>query len=276
MQSTLALAGRYLGRADLIDSARRAARFIRKYMLTPQGRLFRCWRRGKADIDGFFEDYSFLAHGLTELFRSDYNPEWLKWAVELHDQSVALFSGRQPGSYYETPADSEKLLFRPRNLADGALPSARSLFVDNSVLLGSITGNSRFTDIATAVFADCAHLMQRAPEATAAMLNALRRYYQCPPRILIHAAKLADAEPLAETIEEFYLPDSVVVLSVGESSDKILSSLLTDAELLRGPGPVVQICHKNRCLKPVTSKSELIEALKQFSAQAPVNQPESA
>jgi len=276
MIGALALAGRYLARADLIDAARRAALFVRKNLATSQGRVLRCWRRGKAEITGFFEDYAFLTQGLLELFRSDYNPEWLKWAVELHDQSVALFSGRQPGSYYETPADGEKLLFRPRNITDGALPSARSLIADNSMLLAGITGNSRFSDIATAIFADSANLMQRAPEATAAMLNALRRYYQCPPRILIHAAKLADAEPLAETIEEFYLPDSVVVLSVGESSDNILNSLLTDTELLRGPGPVVQICQKDRCLKPVTSKTELLEALHQFTAQTPANQSKSA
>ncbi len=274
MIGALAQAGRYLGRADLIDAARRATLFVIKNLATSRGRLFRCWRRGKAEITGFFEDYAFLTHGLLELFRSDYNPEWLKWAIELHDKSVDLFAGRQPGSYYETPVDGEKLLFRPRNITDGALPSARSLFADNSVLLASITGNSHFTDLATAIFADGANLMLRAPAATATMLNALRRYYQCPLRLLIHAEKLSDAESLAETIEEFYLPDSVVVLSAGESTDQILSSLLTDAELFHGSGPVVQICHKDRCLKPITGKAELLEALHQFSPstrQTPIN-----
>jgi len=262
MIGALAQAGRYLARADLIDAARRAVLFVRKDLVSPTGRLLRCWRRGKAEITGFFEDYAFLSHGLLELFRSDYNPEWLKWAIELHEQAVALFAGRQPGSYYETPADGEKLLFRPRNIADGALPSARSLFADNSVLLASITGNSRFSDLATAIFADGASLMLRAPAATAALLNALRRYYQCPPRFLIHAEKLSDAEPLLETIEEFYLPDSVLALSLSESSQQILGSLLADAELLSSPGPVAQICHKDRCLKPATSKTELLEALR--------------
>lgn len=271
MIGALAQAGRYLARADLIDAARRAALFVRKNLVSPAGRLLRCWRRGKAEITSFFEDYAFLIHGLLELFRSDYNSEWLKWAVELHEQAVALFAGRQPGSYYETPADGEKLLFRPRNITDGALPSARSLFADNSVLLASITGNSRFTDLATAIFADGASLMLRAPSATAALLNALRRYYQWPPRLLIHAERLSDAEPLVETIEKFYLPDSVLVLSIGESTDQSLKTLLSDTELLSGSGTMVQICQQNRCLKPVTSKAELIEALRQISAQALAN-----
>ncbi|PKL46252.1 MAG: thioredoxin domain-containing protein [Candidatus Riflebacteria bacterium HGW-Riflebacteria-2] len=276
MLGALALAGRYLGRADLIDSARRAAVFVRKNLESSPGRLLRCWRRGKAEIDGFFEDYSFLAHGLLELFRSDYNPEWLKWSVELQEQAVALFAGRLPGSYYETPHDGEKLLFRPRNVTDGAVPSARSILADNSVLLAGITGDNRHLDIATAIFTDGANLMLRAPTATAAMLNALRRYYQYPLRLLIHAEKLADAEPLVETIEEFYLPDSVVVLSSGESSEQILRPLLTDAELLSVPGPVVQICHKDRCLRPVTSKAELLKTLHQFSSQTPAKPNKSA
>ncbi|HAE38585.1 MAG TPA: thioredoxin domain-containing protein [Candidatus Riflebacteria bacterium] len=275
MLGALALTGRYLGRADLIDAARRAAVFVRKNLANSQGRLLRCWRRGKAEIDGFFEDYSFLAHGLLELFRGDYNPEWLKWAAELHTQAVALFAGRLPGSYYETPHDGEKLLFRPRNLTDGALPSARSILADNSVLLAGITGDNRYVDLAAAIFTDGASLMLRAPTATAAMLNALRRYYQYPLRILIHVEKLSDAEAFAETVEELYLPDSVVVISSGASGEQILKTLLTDSELFSSPGPVVQICHQNRCLKPVASKAELLKSLRHLSAQTPAKPDKS-
>lgn len=268
MIGALAQAGRYLGRADLIDAARRAAIFVKKNLTDSDGRVLRCWRRGKAEIDGFFEDYSFFVHGLLELYRSDYNPEWLQWAVDLQEQAVALFAGRLPGSYYETPHDGEKLLFRPRSVTDGAVPSARSVLADNSVLLAAITGGSSYLDIATAIFTDSAGLMLRLPTATPSMLNALRRYYQAPLRLLIHADKLADAEALAETVEELYLPDSVVVLSTKESGEHILKTLLTDSELLNSPGPVVQICHRDRCLKPVTNKAELLKALRSVSSQS--------
>lgn len=261
----LASAGRLLGRASLIEAAQQAAEFVRENLCRPDGQLFRCWRNGKAEINGFFEDYAFLAHGLLELYRSDYNPGWLKWAVELHRQAAGLFASGTPGVYYETPENGEKLLFRPRNSFDGAIPSARAYYAENCVVLAAITGNSDFSDMATAIFAEAADLMHRAPSATAVMANAMRRFYTLPPRIVVFADKLADVEEFLAEIESSSSIDAVVVVCVHESQKCFYEELMADAGFLAASRkPVIQICTKDGCLAPVYDRESLKSVLLQL------------
>ena len=44
-------------------AARRAADFIRRKLVKPDGRLLRRYRDGDAAIDGYAEDYAFLIFG---------------------------------------------------------------------------------------------------------------------------------------------------------------------------------------------------------------------
>lgn len=261
----LARAGRLLGRASLIEAAQQAAEFVQHNLCRTDGQLLRCWRNGKAEINGFFEDYAFLVHGLLELYRSDYNPTWLKWAVELNLQAAGLFASGTPGGYYETPENGEKLLFRPRNSFDGAIPSARSFYADNCVILAAITGKNEFSDMATAIFAEAADLMHRAPAATAVMANALRRFYTLPPRIVIIADKLGDVEEFLAEIECSKLVDAAVIVCVHESQKRIYEKIVADSHFLNSSQkPIIQICTKAGCLAPVYDRESLKNLLQQM------------
>src|SRR4029078_11173745 len=76
--------------ADYLESAVRAASFIRRTMASGNG-LLRRYRDGEAAIPAYAEDYAYLIWGLLELFQSSGGIEWLEWALALQAEQDKKF-----------------------------------------------------------------------------------------------------------------------------------------------------------------------------------------
>ena len=59
--------------------------------------LRRRYREGRASIDGYCEDYACMVWGLLELFQTDGDPTWLRWARELQARQDQLFWDEDSG-----------------------------------------------------------------------------------------------------------------------------------------------------------------------------------
>jgi len=90
MIATFAEAGHVFGRADYLDAARRAARFI-LHEMWPEGGLLRVHFDGRADGTAQLSDYTALGLGLLALARHDSNPPrpWAEDAQRLADEMLA-------------------------------------------------------------------------------------------------------------------------------------------------------------------------------------------
>lgn len=261
MIGSLACAGRILGRSELIENAEAAAEFIRTHLCEDDCSLKRFWRNGRAEGAGFFEDYAFLIRGLLELYRSNYDARIFAWAVKLTESVLEKFAGRIPGEYYESAADGEKLIFRPKNRHDGAIPSARAVFADICVTLHVLTGRQRYADLAAAIFADGAELMARVPSATAMLLNAMRRFYQPPTRILITGNSIKDAEALVSAADSVAIESCLIVCLVNNDLT-ILEPLLESSNAIVSDESVKAfVCKGNSCLPPVYDAEGLVKVL---------------
>ena len=71
------------------------------------------------------DDYVFYALGLLELYRADPDPAYILRAEEMARQVTERFADGH-GGFYRTACDHEKLLFRPVESFDGAMPSGSS------------------------------------------------------------------------------------------------------------------------------------------------------
>lgn len=118
----LADGGRVLGRPEYVNAAARAAGALLEGMATQDGGLLRASRDGQASINGFLEDYAFLARGLLALHQATGDERWMLEAIELTEAARERFWG-DDGAWFDTMADQGDLLVRSRNLGDGAVPS---------------------------------------------------------------------------------------------------------------------------------------------------------
>src|SRR5213079_1320658 len=117
-------------------TATRSARFLRTHLYDEKTKLlFRNYREGRSDIEGFADDYSFVIQGLVDLYEASFDVEWLKFAVELQETQDRLFFGEKNGGYFSTSGKDESVFLRMKDDNDGAEPAASSVAAVNLLRL---------------------------------------------------------------------------------------------------------------------------------------------
>jgi uncharacterized protein YyaL (SSP411 family) len=213
MISAFAQAGVALREPRFLEAARRAAGFIGKH-LTAGGELLRSWREEPGTIRGFAEDYSFLIQGLLDLYESDLDETWLKWAADLQARQDALFWDEAAGNYFSSAAGDALVAIRMKEDYDGAEPSANSVSARNLLRLGRMLNDGGLEARARDVIAACANTLQRVPTAVPQMLVALDLALSAPAQIVIAGKREEEAVRLAnEKLHAEFSPRRVVMLT---------------------------------------------------------------
>ncbi len=126
-----------LGKEGYLQSAKRALSFIEENLLT-ENQLQISWREGEAKGAGLLDDYAFLAWAYLELHQSTEDKSYLEQAESVARTAISDFADSK-GGFFMTSARAEKLLFRPQESYDGALPSGNSVMGSVLLHLASLT-----------------------------------------------------------------------------------------------------------------------------------------
>lgn len=137
--AALAKGYRHLGKERYLAAAEEAAAFIER-RLSHGDKLYLCWYEGEANLDGHLDDYAFYCWALLELYSSTFKAHYLSRAVALAETMCRDFFDPQNGGFYLYAKDSERLVSRPKDLFDGALPSGNSVAALVLFRLARLTG----------------------------------------------------------------------------------------------------------------------------------------
>ena len=140
MISALSAASMVLHRPEYAHAAVRAAEFVLTRLSDSSGNLFHRYRDGQAAVSAFADDYAFMVYGLLALHAATDTPGWLHEAVRLQTILNEKFLDREHGGFFMTENNSE-LPVRPKELYDGAMPSANSVTLVNLYTLYRLTSN---------------------------------------------------------------------------------------------------------------------------------------
>ncbi|HSF49046.1 MAG TPA: thioredoxin domain-containing protein, partial [Burkholderiales bacterium] len=143
----MAHAGRVFGQAEWIESAARAAEFIRTRMWGGE-RLSTVFKDGQARFNGYLDDYAFLLNALLTLMQAEFRKSDLDFAVQLAEVLLAQFEDAQAGGFFFTSHDHEKLIHRPKSGHDNATPSGNGIAAFAMQRLGHVLGESRYLEAA--------------------------------------------------------------------------------------------------------------------------------
>ncbi|MGD9015928.1 MAG: thioredoxin domain-containing protein [Desulfobacterales bacterium] len=195
MLSALARSRQVLGDQRFLDSARRAASFIRRHLYIEETRfLFRRWRDGEAKVPGTAEDYFFMAQGLIDIYETDFDPAWLTWAVDLVEEANRQFHDPEFGGFFMTRTDHDPhMIFRVKDEMDLVMPSAGSVAALTMLRLSRILGRRDFDAQAADVIRSGISRFVAHPEAVAAHFNAWLFSQSTPVQIVI-AGNLQDEQ----------------------------------------------------------------------------------
>jgi uncharacterized protein YyaL (SSP411 family) len=261
MLRTFAEAACSLNREDYKQAAIANGTFLLKE-LYKNGRLMRTYRQGKARHLGYLEDYSSLIDGLLALYEATFQRGWLDKARSLTDEMADLFWEDTDSSFYDTATDHEKLIMRPRDFFDNAVPCGSSIAVDVLLRMASFTGENKYSAMAHTALWSMAQLIQRHPGGFGHWLCALDYYISKPKEIAIIGDLTAVAtQDLLQKVYGKFLPNRILAAMPSEGAD--LSDgipLLQGRHAIEGR-PTAYVCEGYACQMPAVSPEALDEQL---------------
>lgn len=127
---------RVLGKQEYLDAARKNADYLIQSMMADDGRLDHNRNPGRASINGFLEDYCFLAEGLIALYEITFNENYLDKALELAEYAIKHFYNRENGLFFLTSNLDPSLFARKQEVYDNVTPSSNSSMARVLFMLG--------------------------------------------------------------------------------------------------------------------------------------------
>jgi uncharacterized protein len=267
MLRTLAEAAVALDREDYLVAARRNAEFVVERLRAGDARewrLRRSFKDGQAKFNAYLEDYAFFADGLLALYEATFDRRWFAAAQGLAETAVAQFADDAGGGFFDTSADHEALLTRPKDLYDNATPAGNSIIAEVLLRLAAYTGEASFRDRAEGLLQGLAEAMAQQPGAFGRLLCALDFAIGPAQEIaLVGDPDAADTRALAGAVFQRFLPNRVMALRrpgpAGEP-DAQLIPLLAERTALDGRA-TAYVCERFACRLPVTDVAALIQQL---------------
>jgi len=257
MARAFAEAGRALGRGDYLTAARRNAEFVLG-SVRANGRLLRTWKAGQAKLKGYLEDHAMVAAALLELYAATFDRLWLDEARGLADEILRLFWDESVGGFFDTGSDHERLIVRPRNLYDNAVPCGSSVAVEVLLRLAALTGDERYERHALSALRPMADLMGRHPTAFGRFLCALD--FHLGPRVevaLVAPTKLEETAPLAEEVFGRFMPNLVAAGMVSGHREASAGVPLLEGRAAVDGKATAYVCRNYACELPVTERAAL-------------------
>jgi hypothetical protein len=239
--------------AIYLNTATRNADFLLS-SLRVDGRLHRSWRNGHAGHPAFLEDYAALIIALLDLYQADFDSRWFAAACSLADEMLDHFSDTS-GGFYDTPSDSDDLLFRPRDTQDNATPSGSALACEALLKLDAFSGEGDYRKIAERALAPVLPLAAEHPTAFARWLSAAD--FALGP--VKQVAVAGDPHTYLTALRKDYDPRRVTAASpLPLPADA--PPLLRNRPLVDGK-PTAYVCEGFMCKIPVTDPHGLIQLL---------------
>ncbi|MET8168413.1 thioredoxin domain-containing protein [Streptomyces sp. NPDC005329] len=258
--AALAETGAYFDRPDLVEAAVGAADLLVRLHLDEQARIARTSKDGQVGVNaGVLEDYADVAEGFLALASVTGEGVWLEFAGFLLDHVLVRFADPESGALYDTAADAERLIRRPQDPTDNAVPSGWTAAAGALLSYAAHTGSEPHRTAAERALGVVKALGPRVPRFIGWGLAAAEALLDGPREVAVVVPGAAD--PASAVLRRTALlgtaPGAVVAFGT-EGSDEF--PLLADRPLSNGE-PTAYVCRNFTCDAPTTDPERLRAAL---------------
>jgi uncharacterized protein YyaL (SSP411 family) len=259
----LAEAGRALEVGAFVEAATGAATFAASALFDEDGRLVRSWRDGRRGPRAFADDHALAADGLLTLYETTFELRWFELARALCDELLRSFRDEDGGGFFQTAADAEGLVLRPKELFDNAVSSGNSAAATVLLRMARLTGEAAYDEAAESALRVVRAGMAQAPTGFGQALCALDAFLAPSREVAIVGDPSAEATHalVREVTVERFVPNHVLAVAAPDdarAAERV--PLLAGRSTLDG-SPTAYVCERFGCNLPVTSPAELAAQL---------------
>lgn len=229
---------RVTGNQRYLEAAKNANKFIEKNLIRGDI-LYVSYRNGEISERGFLDDYAYVTAAQILLYDVTSEEKYLVRAKKICQEAQKQFADKINGGFFLYGTKNARLISKPKETYDGALPSGNSVMAYCLVRLSQITGDKTFKERAEKQLAFLSAEASHYPAGYSMFLNALLVYLNPPEYI-------------------------TVVLSEEDSSEQVLSRLPLYADIKIYAGETAEykllngrttyyVCKDYMCLPPSNS-----------------------
>ena len=259
----MASAGVRLGDSQWIQSAARAADFVRTRMVE-DGRLFATWKEGNAKYPAYLDDYANMLHGVLSLLSAHWRDDDLDFATFLGDELLERFQDPETGAFFFTAHDHEKLIHRPKPTADDAMPPGNGIAARSLLGLGHLLGEPRYVDAAERTVDWGRGFIAQHAASHCTLLTALEQSRYPPELVIVRGPRSSIGEWLTAA-RAGYRP-SRAVYGIPDDAERLPAYLPRPSPVRlvseQAASPISAfLCNGLQCSAPITEFAEFHKAV---------------
>lgn len=250
---------------EFLELARKSMNFILKNMLTTDGKLLHRFKDGEAKINGYLDDYAFLTWALIELYEASFEIKYLEKAIEITDKMIELFWDNENGGFFFTEEENKDVIFRQKEIYDGAIPSGNSVALLVLAKLSRITGNPKYEDLTSKMISAFSGTIKKYPKAYTFFLSTLDFILGRSLEIVIVGDSNAEEfRKILKILRAKFIPNKVIIFKPIEDNSKIeqISPFVRNYKSIENK-PTVYICTNYECKQPVFKIDDLMKLLEE-------------
>ncbi len=241
------------GEKRFLDTAVRNASLILTNCKQPDGALYHSYKNGKATINGYLEDYSFVCEALIALYQSTFNEQWLNEAKQLADYSIGHFLDKDTRMFWFTSDLDPALIARKKEINDNVIPASNSSMAKTLFTLGTYFDNEKYASLAKQMLANVKDSMSSYGSGYSNW-GILMLHYAFPFYELVIAGK--DAEKKRKELGENFIPNKIIAGSAdGNSKLSLLAQRYTDKKTF------IYVCENKACKLPVETTGDALKLM---------------
>lgn len=264
MISGFALAGVILKEKRYLDAAKKSAEFIDQNLRDKEGRLLHRYRDGESSFPANLDDYAFFIQALLDIYEADFNIIYLEKAISLAQAMLELFWDNKDGGFYFTSEFAEKLIFRQKEIYDGAIPSGNSIALNCLLRLYHVTSDATWKERAEILLNTFAAAVDAHPSAYGQYLSGLDFFLGPVREVVIAVAEQKDKNEFIDAIFENFLPKKIIICRPEDAQGLkrlvALSPFIEKQTALNG-NTAVYVCQNSVCASPIQSAEDLRKIL---------------
>jgi hypothetical protein len=136
-----------LGDENYLEIALKNAHFIIDKLWKPEGNILHSYKNGKANINGYLEDYCFVIDAFISLYEVTIDDEWLRLSKQLTDYCFDNFYDETAQFFSFTSKNDDPLIATHFETEDNVIPASNSVMATNLFQLSIYFNNQYYESI---------------------------------------------------------------------------------------------------------------------------------
>ncbi|MEM8965726.1 MAG: thioredoxin domain-containing protein [Bacteroidota bacterium] len=244
-----------LGDESILKLAQQNAQFLQSNLIQLVGEvasISHTYAKYERNIEGFLDDYAFVADGLIALYQVTFEEQWLYLADQLVQYAMRHFYHQKEQFFFYTSASSE-LIARKKELFDNVIPASNSAMARNLHKLSVLLEKADYAGLAQGMLSRMLPLVKQYPSDTTNWAVLATEMSLPMAEVAIVGA---DYREVALELVQHYHPNKVVMGTKKQSDLPLLKERHTE-----DGQTTLYVCYNKTCQLPVHEVSEALEQL---------------